>query len=111
MVSPERYAGEENRKIVDDEIIGNWEFLIQDKENHGMIESQIAKFENNGRILKDELVIGSWVKNDNNISLTFDDLGLFEGILSEAWDWEKDKEAIVFTGIDSSGLTMWCKRG
>lgn len=111
MVSPERYAGEENRKIITDEIIGNWEFLIQDKENHGMIESQIAKFENSGKISKNELVIGSWVKKDNNFSLTFDELGLFEGILSEAWDWEKDKETIIFTGINFSGLALWCKRG
>ena len=81
MVSPERYAGEENRKIITNEIIGNWEFLIQDKENHGIIESQIAKFENSGKLTKDELIIGSWVKNDNNISLTFDDLGIFAWII------------------------------
>jgi arabinan endo-1,5-alpha-L-arabinosidase len=39
MVSPERYAGEENRKIVDDEIIGNWFVSPPKKEKNNSIKA------------------------------------------------------------------------
>lgn len=110
MVSPERYAGESNRSIQINELIGEFEYLIQDKENHLMIQSKSITLKSNGNIFDENEVIGTWFKENNNLILEFQELGKFEGLLSEAWDWEKDKETIIFTGISSKGIALWCKK-
>jgi len=127
VVSPQRYAGDEKRKISEKEIAGNWELVrISEPEYERQLEAgQILWGE--GRLKEEEwncpflLQLNadgsagdhdSWSFNEKEQSLmltmegeTIRDIHIFAG-----HDWENQVRTILFTGLDDRGRSIWGKR-
>lgn len=122
VVSPERYAGVEQRQITANEIKGKWEIIhIREPRTLRKLESgQILWGE--GNLLKDEWndpLTVDFSENETEWHFSADtqtiDLKLGENYLKNlitfvGHDWEKGKTTILFTGLDSKGCSVWGKR-
>lgn len=127
VASPQRFAGDENRKITKRSIPGTWEVVRLTEPTYerqleaGQIlwgegelneeewnNSFLVHFEKGGTV-GDK---GSWSFNEKEQALelrinneTISYLHTFAG-----QDWENQTQTLLFTGLDSSGRAVWGKR-
>jgi len=105
VVSPQRYAGEKVQKLEGDEIKGIWEIILLDRANNYQIKSIEIEIshQSNYRFESD--------KQTFYVSLNTPFIGgEFALKLLPAWDWEKDRPCLVFSGLDRQGLCLWGKK-
>jgi len=127
VASPQRYAGDEKRKIAKKEIAGKWELVrITEPEYERQLEAgQILWGE--GSLKEEEWNYpfhlqlnadgsagdrNAWSFNEKEQSLlltiegeTIRDIHIFAG-----HDWENQARTILFTGLDDRGRSVWGKR-
>jgi len=107
LVSPERYAGEQEISIQTEEILGNWEFLYFDQDNNGQIKSEnvylSTKVEQPATFLLEHIT-------DNDVTLSSDHHATLNGVVSLAWDWENWCKTFVFMGKDEQGNVVLGKK-
>lgn len=113
MVSPERYAGEAEQKIEKAALVGNWQLIVQDKNDNKIIPSVQYEFTSSGKV-KNEKQLGKWeLTGDNKITVKIpNDKGEeveYTGKVIASWDWENKKQTLVFTAIDKNGVSLWGK--
>lgn len=114
MVSPERYAGEVEQKLNKDVIAGEWEKIILNNWENTQISSQPLKLLTDGKI-EGSMEKSKWeFKGNNTLVLNLynekdDKSVVFNCKVIPSWDWENNKETLVFTGIDSDGTSIWGK--
>lgn len=113
MVSPERYAGETEQKIEKAALVGNWQLIVQDKNNNKIIPSVQFEFTSNNKV-KNEKQSGKWeLTGDNKIVVKIpNDKGEeieYDGKVIPSWDFENKKQTLVFTAIDKNGVSLWGK--
>ncbi|MFD1848601.1 arabinan endo-1,5-alpha-L-arabinosidase [Oceanobacillus bengalensis] len=105
LVSPERYAGEEEVPIQRNEISGYWEYICMDKDNNDQIESQLIQV-SDGKNNQLE----AWKQLSNNrFILSLKDKEI-EGIVMPGWDWEEWHQTLVFMGKDKHGDVILAKK-
>ncbi|KUP25705.1 arabinan endo-1,5-alpha-L-arabinosidase [Paenibacillus sp. DMB5] len=115
VVSPERYAGETEQDIPAGLIPGLWERLVHDPSFDGQESSQLLTLQESGDMMG-EHGIGTWsFDGRRTLTLSWNNLSEDEGReekvqLLPAWDWEKDKPALVFTGLNDNGIAIWGKQ-
>ncbi|KAB8137612.1 family 43 glycosylhydrolase [Gracilibacillus oryzae] len=99
LISPQRFAGEEKRRITAEELTGDWELFKVDQHNDEQDESfRITVKESN------------WInKSNNNYHFIFGE-NRVSGVVNESWDWENWTETIVFMGKDQEGTVYLGKR-
>lgn len=126
VVSPERYADMPQFEINNKDISGDWEMITLNeiRDTVKLWQGQIppggwvydtSMFDNpvvvnlsiNGHI--SGMPDYSWTLNGNRILLKNAD-STTELIVSNAWDWERKKQALVFTGINMKGIGVWGKK-
>lgn len=96
LVSPQRYAGEEEQPIPEEFVGGEWEFIILEPSNNLPIYSNLVKAQ---------------AKRVGQNEFEFVYLGeRFEGKILPAWDWERWRPTLVFTGVSKSGIALWGKK-
>lgn len=129
VVSPERFAGVPNTQVSEDELLGEWEFihLAEVNDTVTLWQGQIppggwhysdAMFNNSIKIqLKEGGKIegiskyDSWEMKDSKFYLfSVGDSEKIEVIATHGWDWENDREALLFTGIAKDGFSIWGKK-
>ncbi|MBN2785129.1 MAG: arabinan endo-1,5-alpha-L-arabinosidase [Pontiellaceae bacterium] len=110
VVSPERYAGEEEQPIPVKDLSGKWEVLFIDPQNSEMQQAQPGLvFEKDGR-LSFGAEIGEWsFKQPNSLHLKLGDRTPVSAKILPAWDWENDCKTLVFTGLSEDGVAVWGK--
>ena len=116
VVSPERYAGEEERPLEEYEIFGEYEVVsirdnYKDKDLGGTGQSNVLLDEEVNKSVKLTLS-KEIVRNFKNNSFDLDfngseisDIKIFVG-----HDWEREKTTLLFSGIDSQGFAFWGKK-
>lgn len=111
VVSPERYAGEEEQPIPEKEILGSWEYLPIDPNNNGMQHARPGLvFEPDGVVHFGDQT-GKWeIKQPNSFRFKLKDEQMVSAIILPAWDWENDRSTLVFTGLDTTGTAIWGKK-
>lgn len=116
MVSPERYAGEEERPLCESEIYGEYEFItIKDnyveKDLGGTGQSNILLEEEVNKSVKLSLDKNN-VKNYKDNSFTLVSFGeeIPEIKIFVGHDWENKKTTLLFTGINKDGFSVWGKK-
>jgi len=115
LVSPERYAGEFEQKVSQDEVIGVWERIRLDRNNNLQVSSEVMKLLKDGKI-NDEKSKSHWELIGKNTIMLYWDISEKGGFLVEtvkvipAWDWENWKQSVVFTGLDQTGTAVWGKK-
>lgn len=104
LVSPERYAGEDNREIDQDDLKGTWELITLDPNNH---EQDISR-----HVVMTEAKDFPYFESKqakNSVKLHLCD-GVLEGKVNVGWDWERWCETIVFAGYNDHGLVTFGKK-
>lgn len=115
VVSPERYAGEEEQDIPAALIPGEWERIVHDPAVDGQVQSVALRLLEHGG-LSGEYGQGQWTFDGaRTLTLVWDSLPEGKGreekvLLMPACDWEQNKQALVFTGMNDYGICSWGKQ-
>lgn len=99
VVSPQRYAGEQEQEISEQILGGEWEFVVLDPSDNLPIPSKTVQV-NSQKFRK----VG---ENDFVLNYNGEE---YEGKVLPAWDWERWRPNLVFTGISKKGIALWGKR-
>ncbi|NDV68541.1 arabinan endo-1,5-alpha-L-arabinosidase [Dysgonomonas sp. 25] len=128
VVSPERYAGIQQRSIKEEELVGEWEIIIihgdaPDRElEAGQIlwgENLLKENEKNESLIlsftKEQsiegAISGKWQLDTNNNILTLETSeAVKELVVFFGQDWENEKQTILFTGLDNNAYSVWGKK-
>lgn len=133
VVSPERYAGTPARKFDISDISGDWEIIrvlepdMERADRKGQpvwgerspgeksINNSIsATFVKGGGIImpRKDGQQGKWNFDENSQTLTLNADGeeISGLIVHSGHDWEREADTVLFTGLDSTGRTVWGKR-
>ena len=124
VVSPERYAGVRNRKFSADDLCGEWEIIrvIEPRVERDLEAGQILWGEGDLRegegnhssrySIKQEGRSKSWNfdTGTQTLSLTINGEEIRDLIIHAGHDWERETDTILFTGLDSSGRSVWGKK-
>ena len=126
VVSPQRFAGMEQQKINQKDLVGEWEIItihgnapLRDLEAGQILwgENRLKTEEvNRSNIIvlnKNQSVQGEkdgkWSYQNNQLILELDgkpvQLKVFAG-----QDWENEKKTLLFTGLNDKGFSVWGKR-
>jgi arabinan endo-1,5-alpha-L-arabinosidase len=108
VVSPERYDPVPKFKITKDSIIGTWEEIdlsLQEYVNKSLkinllSDGTIAGMAGAYWSLKDDILTLKKGKGQPPLDV----------ILLNAWDWERSRRTIVFTGLGVNGCSVWGKK-
>jgi arabinan endo-1,5-alpha-L-arabinosidase len=92
LVSPERYAGEEEASVALETVIGDWQLILMDKDNNVQVHSNEIKM--TADVISK---LGS-----NEFQLLYGK-NIIEGIIMPGWDWEEWHETLVFMGKNNKG--------
>jgi arabinan endo-1,5-alpha-L-arabinosidase len=99
LVSPQRYAGETDEQVNIGRLIGKWEWIVVDQHNDGQDIATVV-----------ELTEKSWSSLSGNCYNVSVQDTLFNGVVSNGWDWENWNETIVYMGKDSQGNVAIAKK-
>lgn len=119
VVSPERYAGEKNKKFAATDLIGKWE-IIEIKDNEvkerkinaaGQVDdSRLLDAEVNKSVevmLNDDNITKF---NNNEFTLLYNGETIDNVVVFYGHDWERQTSTILFSGITSKGFSVWGKK-
>ncbi len=115
VVSPERYAGEQEQPIPKAMLAGTWEGMTIDPSVNGQIQSVPYTITNNGKLQADN-GSGSWTfDGKQTITMTWTEspwggASTAQMKLLPAWDWERSQPALVMTGMNDHGIAVWGKQ-
>ncbi|WP_197286064.1 lipocalin-like domain-containing protein [Paenibacillus sp. FJAT-27812] len=124
LVSPERYSGEPQRMISPNELAGEWEWIVHDPRADSMVDAIALTLQPDGSIdtgIDSSLMNHGWrVVYQATVELqlsshTFGwesqvELWTCRGTVLPAWDWERERAALVFTGLTGTGAAVWGKQ-
>jgi arabinan endo-1,5-alpha-L-arabinosidase len=118
VVSPERYAWEDNSNVAKDSITGNWERIDL---NYNVVpgygneqtypDLQISKpmsIDAAGTIDGDGA--STWTYAAPWLQLKFSNGTTAKVMVQKGRDWENKKSTIIFTGLNNSGIAVWGKK-
>lgn len=104
LISPQRYAGEEEVEIKLEQLIGDWEIITIDPKNDDQDESvkvAIGNPEDRAYFIQ---------KSDlNSFTLSLNGKTII-GKVNEGWDWERWRRTIIFVGYDEKGIVRLAKK-
>lgn len=110
VVSPERYAGEQEQPVQAAELEGEWECLSIDASNSGMQHAISGWHFERGGVLRVGDRQGRWqIIPPNALRFQIGNNPEVSAKVLPAWDWENDVPALVFTGLDKNGTAVWGK--
>lgn len=108
LVSPERYAGEEETPIEFEQVLSTWECVYLDKNDHGQIHATTYQFIPNPSKVKTDFYIEQ--RSENQFKITSEAGISYSGKIMPSWDWERWKKTYVFMGKDSQGNVLFGKQ-
>ncbi|MEO6539834.1 MAG: arabinan endo-1,5-alpha-L-arabinosidase [Ferruginibacter sp.] len=118
VVSPERYAWEENAVVAKDSITGQWERIKFDyRVVPGYDREQVqADFQVSANLTIDAAgtingVAGNtWAYNAPWLQLNWSTGSVEKVFVQKGRDWENKKSTYVFTGLNETGTAVWGKK-
>ncbi|WP_017812880.1 arabinan endo-1,5-alpha-L-arabinosidase [Paenibacillus shenyangensis] len=114
VVSPERYAGEQEQDLEPKQLTGQWETILLDPSENDQIASEPLELHEDGS-LHHKGQTGHWQMQDARTlilewSTTTGELQRSEVKLLPSWDWERHCSTIIFTGMTAQGWSIWGKQ-
>lgn len=118
VVSPERYAGEDNAPVAPADLAGAWEQITL---NYIVIpgygtEQLTPNFQYSTplTLAADGTFNGSaantWTYAAPLLTLRFGGGTTAQGYVQKGRDWENKKSTLIFTGLDNAGTAVWGKK-
>jgi len=118
VVSPERYAWEDNSLVPQDSLAGNWERIAlyytvvpgyaNEQVNPDMQTSGSIALAANGTV--SGAAQGSWTYSAPWLQITWSGGTTDKLFVQKGRDWENKKATVIFTGLDNTGTAIWGKR-
>lgn len=118
VVSPERYAWEDNSTVPRESITGNWEQIIlgyrvvpgYDKEQTSadFQVSQTLSIDAAGTLNGN--AANTWLYNAPWLELKWSNGFTDKVFVQKGRDWENKKNSIIFTGLNNEGTAIWGKK-
>lgn len=102
LVSPQRYAGEEERSIEMEELVGEWEWIYMDRTKHGVLPSSKIELLGDGTFVTEDGERGRYEKLTDTTIKLYGPEGITWHVLP-GWDWENWRETLVFAGLSDQG--------
>ncbi|WP_321332416.1 arabinan endo-1,5-alpha-L-arabinosidase [uncultured Bacteroides sp.] len=126
VVSPERYAASLTHKFQHADLVGKWEIIRIKEPQHernleaGQIQQGDVRLKENEQNLSSHYYLkkdgtvsdkGSWIFNSDKqlLEIKLGDEVVKNLIIFAGHDWENATETILFTGLDSTGRSVWGK--
>jgi arabinan endo-1,5-alpha-L-arabinosidase len=118
VVSPQRYAGEDNALVSKDSLAGNWEQIVLGyRIVPGYAEEQTTPDFQTSTVLAlaaDGTINGNaanaWTYNAPWLELKWNNGFTDKVLVQKGWDWEKKQNTIIFTGLNNTGTAIWGKK-
>jgi arabinan endo-1,5-alpha-L-arabinosidase len=118
VVSPERYAWEDNAVVPQDSITGNWEQItLGYRVVPGYADTQVSPdfqvsvpltISANGTLNNDA---GSkWTYNAPWLQLNWSNGYTDKVLVQKGRDWENKRVTFIFTGLNNNGTAIWGKK-
>jgi arabinan endo-1,5-alpha-L-arabinosidase len=118
VVSPERYAGEDNSPVAQADLAGAWEQITL---NYFVIPGYAAEQVTPGFQYSTALALAAdgtfnsspantWTYAAPWLSLRFSSGTTAQVYVQKGRDWENKKSTIIFTGLDNTGTAVWAKK-
>lgn len=114
VVSPQRYAGEDNSLVPQADILGTWEQITFD--NYKVVpgygdEQTDPDFKNSTPLTLDAAGAGTvWTYTAPYLELKLANGRTAKLFVQKGRDWEKKKPTIIFSGLDDAGIAIWGKK-
>ena len=106
VVSAHRYSGETLRKVRNQEIAGDYQFIIHGSGNSSDVVESVSIQLNRNHTITGEFE-GTWQKNgDYFAELVIYDL-VYKGVFVEAWNEGMNQFVMTFTAVSDSGVSVW----
>jgi arabinan endo-1,5-alpha-L-arabinosidase len=118
VVSPERYAWEDNATVSTDSITGNWESITL---NYHVVPGYANEQTNPDLQISVPLSIDAggtfngdagttWTYIAPWLQLKWSNGTTAKVFVQKGWDWENEKNTIIFTGLNNAGIAVWGKK-
>jgi len=118
VVSPERYAWEDNATVPVDSIAGSWEQIILGyRVVPGYANEQVSPdfqvsvpltISANGTLNND--AASKWVYNAPWLEMHWSNGYTDKVLVQRGRDWEKKTSTLIFTGLNNDGVAIWGKK-
>lgn len=118
VVSPQRYAWEDNSAVAADSIIGNWEQIIfgyrvvpgyADEQTSPDLQTAISlNISANGSLNGD--ANSKWTYNAPWLEMKWSNGYTDKVFVQKGRDWESKKNTIIFSGLNNTGTAIWGKK-
>ena len=118
VVSPERYAWEDNSMVVKDSLSGNWESITLNYHVvPGYATAQISPEMQTSALLTlavDGTLNGDaasrWIYTAPWLQLNWSNGTVDKVFVQKGRDWENKKTTLIFSGLDDIGTSIWGKK-
>jgi arabinan endo-1,5-alpha-L-arabinosidase len=118
VVSPERYAWEDNATVPKDSVVGHWEHI---KFNYHVVpgfanEQQYPDFQYSTHLNLDAagtingVTADTWTYSAPWLQLNWSDGSVQKAFVQKGRDWENKRGTFIFTGLDNLGTAIWGKK-
>lgn len=118
VVSPERYAWEDNAAVPRENITGSWEQIIlgyrvvpgydQEQTSPDFQVSQLLNIDAAGTLNGD--AASTWTYNAPWLEMKWGNGFTDKVFIQKGRDWENKKNSIIFTGLNNTGTAIWGKK-
>lgn len=118
VVSPERYAWEDNSTVSKDSLIGSWEQIkftyrivpgYADEQKSPDFQSSVAlTIGADGRLNSD--AASTWTYRAPWLQFYWSNGNTDKVFVQRGRDWENQKSSIIFTGLNNAGFAVWGKK-
>ena len=112
VVSPERYAGTPQRDFTATDLNGEWEIvrILEPRVERGLEAGQ-GERNNSFTVTLDTSAPGCrFDTSAQTLDLTLDGERITGLRVHSGHDWEREQDTVLFTGLDSTGRSVWGKR-
>lgn len=118
LVSPERFAWEDNSTVPVDSLIGNWEQInlnyhivpgFQNEQISPDLQTSTDISINAGGALNNDAG-NTWTYNAPWLKLKWNNGRTANVFIQKARDWENRRNTIILTGLDDKGTAVWGKK-
>jgi arabinan endo-1,5-alpha-L-arabinosidase len=118
IVSPERYAWEDNSTVVQDSIIGEWEQIIlgyhvvpgygNEQLSPNFQTSVELTISSDGTLNND--AASTWTYTAPWLQMNWSNGFTDKVFIQKGRDWENKRSTIIFTGLSNEGTAIWGKK-
>ena len=112
VMAPNRYAGESTGRVDAGDVLGEYDVVVHTPVGNSVtfINSSVYSFADNGNLMKDGAVSGSWSRTgDYYFSVTINN-AVYNGVMVPQYNNDLGYAELSFTGVSSEGTSVWANK-